>query len=439
MGEEEVNGRTHSGHVGRGSETNAMPFPRYRRFGHHLRSAVVLVWLLTFIVAACGTTKTPSGAATPFPLNIAVATPTATLPPLPTKSDQRVCDAGACLALNDWADAIDHAINHDAVGYSYLILSHGQPLVSRSFGFARTSADAPATAFTVDAAINVASVSKTLMAVAALALLGQHHIAVDAPMSPYLPKSWALGPNINTITFRQLLDHTSGIRSTNDLATTYDDLRGLMAQGIHLSDKVYHYQNHNFALFRILIPDVLGFSDAGVANPGHATALRFLSYIQSFYGHYFSLTCTPGADPPLAYPFPDAGTSGFNWGDWLDNCGAAGFQLSVRQLGTFLARYTDGAFLSDAQMLAMDRGFMGWDYFESETIHGRCYAKNGFLYWHRLGQVDDVTTLLVTCPQTGLGFVAIANSRLGTATAATYGFPGSWDDIVGNAYAQSWR
>lgn len=73
---------------------------------------------------------------------------------------------------------------------------------------------------------------------------------VDAPMYPYLPKSWTLGPNIKTITFRELLTHTSGIRSQFDFATSYDDLRGLIAQGIKLSDKVYHYQNHmRFGVF----------------------------------------------------------------------------------------------------------------------------------------------------------------------------------------------
>ena len=396
----------------------------------------LVVGLLAMTMIACSELATPSASVS----GSAPVTPTFPLTTtLPAMSNAQVCASGACMALNDWAAGIDKAINHEAVGYNYLILDHGQVAISRSYGYARTAPDAPSVVFGPATALNDASVSKTVTAVAALTLLAQKHISVDAPMYPYLPKSWPLGPNITTITFRQLLNHTSGIRSTYDLATTYADLRGLMAQGIRLSDKTYHYQNHNFALFRVLIPDILGFDDTGMADPADATAQRFLSYLQTVYGKYFPVTCTPGTNPTLAYPFPDASVAGFAWGDYLENCGAVGVQLSTDQLAIFLAQLNRGAFLNADQLQAMYTGFLGWDYAFADTTYGECFTKNGFLYWNTRGHTFDLTTLLVSCPATGLGFVGIANSRLGGATTATYGFPGSWDDIVQGAYTAAWK
>src|SRR5712691_10634145 len=220
------------------------------------------VVLLGPLLSACGATNTP------------------------TNAPSQLCDNGACLAYADWAAGIDNAINRQAVGYTYLILEHGRVVASNSFGQAHTDADPPAVALSPDDRMNIASVSKTLTAVAALKLLAAKHVSVDTPISSFLPKSWTLGPDVQTITFRELLTHTSGIRSSQDLATDYDDLRTLIARGIKLGDKVYHYQNHNFALFRILIPYLNGFDDSGVTDIGTATSQHYLEYMNSVYGSY---------------------------------------------------------------------------------------------------------------------------------------------------------
>jgi len=188
----------------------------------------------------------------------------------PNKALSQLCDNHECLAYADWAAGIDRAINQQAVGYTYLILAHGRVVAKKTFGLARTDADPPVVALSAHDRMKIASVTKTLTAVAALKLLVAKHVSIDTPIYFYLPKSWTLGPNVKTITFRELLTHTSGIRSSHDLATGYDDLRTLIAEGINLSDKVYHYQNHNFALFRILIPYLNGFDDSGVTDIGMA-------------------------------------------------------------------------------------------------------------------------------------------------------------------------
>ena len=73
----------------------------------------------------------------------------------------------------------------------------------------------------------------------------------------YLPPDWILGPNINTITIRELLTHKAGIRDTNEVY--YSNLKMYIASGVSLSDKgVYVYNNSNFALLRMIIPILNG-------------------------------------------------------------------------------------------------------------------------------------------------------------------------------------
>jgi len=347
----------------------------------------------------------------------------------------QICDKGECLVYSDWAQKIDDAIHQQAVGFSYAILDRGQIVAENSFGLARTSTDGPAVAMTADLRMDIASVSKTLTTVAALKLLAAKQISLDSPIYPYLPQSWTFGPNVQTITFKELMTHTSGLRSNQDLATGYTDLQNLIAQGIKLSNKVYHYQNHNFALFRILIPYINGFDDSGVSDIGSATSQLYLQYMQGTYGSYFGVSFNPAEDPTpgiLSYPFPAGSTPGIDWGDLTQIGGGGGLQLSVHEMATFLDQLYADSILSSAQLSQMLNEMLGWDYVFNDTQHGSCIAKNG-----GLGNGSaTLSTLIVFCPDTGLGFVGLTNSSLGTNGD---GSPTSWDDIVPNAYSASWK
>jgi CubicO group peptidase (beta-lactamase class C family) len=112
--------------------------------------------------------------------------------------------------------------------------------------------DAPATPFTADARLEVASVSKTITAAATLKLLHDRGVSVDAGIAPYLPPEWAPGPNIAAVTSRDLLTHESGFR---DDALMYGELRGEVAQGVSASDQGdFFYLSSNDALLRVVIP-----------------------------------------------------------------------------------------------------------------------------------------------------------------------------------------
>jgi CubicO group peptidase (beta-lactamase class C family) len=395
------------------------------------------VLTLTLLLAAC----TPAAAHRKPPAPVLSPTHPVAAEPTATPDPAKVCDLLACLAYDDWAAGLAGRIDPQAVGYAYSIISHGRVVRQRVSGQARTAADGVLD-FTPDVQINIASLTKTLTAVAAVRLLAAKHIALDASMAPYLPRDWVLGPNIASITFRELMTHTSGLRGASDLATNYDDLRALIAGGVALADKTYRYQNQNFALFRVLLPALSGVDLAQAADPAGTASASYLSVLSDVYGKSFAVACRPGvngAPYALAYAFPADANPGTDWGDWTTTCGASGLYLSLNQLSAFLSQLTHGAYLSAGELRTMLTGHLGWDYTFADTSHGSCFVKNGFLYWDNDQYETDLSTLLVYCPQLDLGFAGIANSRLDGATAPAHGQPGSWDDLVQAAYNAAWH
>jgi CubicO group peptidase (beta-lactamase class C family) len=356
----------------------------------------------------------------------------------------RTCYNGNCLEYATWGQKIDSTINQQAVGYAYIIINNGLLEASNAYGKARTASDPPDTAMTLDLRSNAASVTKTMTAVAALKLLAAKNVSVTSSISSYLPKSWTLGQGVGAITFAELLTHTSGIRDTLTPDTSYANLKATMAQNIMPANKVYSYQNANFALFRIMIPYLNGFNDTGVQDLAAATDQRYLDYMNSVYAPDIKITCKPGVKPVLSYPYPPGSTHGTDWGDWTDLCGGGGLQLSVREMGMFIGRLMLGLYLpktsnnpKEVTLPMMVSNKYGWDY-NWPTTYGNCVVKNG-----DLGVVTPfvpiLSSLYVYCPDTGLAFVGLANSTLPVMPTHNYGYSGALDDIVYQSYIATWK
>jgi CubicO group peptidase (beta-lactamase class C family) len=283
-----------------------------------------------------------------------------------------------------------------------------------------------------------------MTAVAALKLLAAKNVSVTSSIAPYLPQSWQLGQGVSAITFQQLLTHTSCIRDTLKPDTSYVNLKATMAQNILPANKVYKYQNANFALFRILIPYLNGFNDTGVQDLAAATDQLYLAYMNSVYGPDIPISCKPGIKPALSYPYPAGATNGIDWGDWTDLCGGGGLQLSVHQMGVFMAHLMLGLYLpktsnnpNETTLSKMVSNRYGWDY-AWPTTFGTCVAKNGDLGGGS-PYVPILSSLFVYCPDTGLAFLGLANSTLPVMATHNYGFSGALDDIVFQAYTASWK
>ncbi|HVJ53347.1 MAG TPA: serine hydrolase domain-containing protein [Aliidongia sp.] len=313
-----------------------------------------------------------------------------------------VCDETRCVSIKAVYANIAARLNGKVVGYS---CSVGRSLTYQSFGHARTSANAPAQSFLSSTKIPVASVSKVVTALAAISVLGKHGVSLDAPIGSHLPNDWVLDPNVAAITFRQLLSHRSGIKDYGNVSQDYAALKKFFTQKvdptknssctgaavinppdpINPNNKSPCYSNYNFAIFRVLLPMIDGFTD----DPVHRAENMAAAYVKIAQTHVFEPVGAVGVDakPPtngpqatayaFSYKFP--GTSaGVDWKDDTLIVGAAGWYLAVEDIAKVLASLNknDGRILTPAQLQDMETTPLGWDTL-TDAAGYRWIEKNG--------------------------------------------------------------
>jgi CubicO group peptidase (beta-lactamase class C family) len=130
---------------------------------------------------------------------------------------------GPSFSVRRFADELRRRLDGNAVGWAFVINQNGQEAAADADGTAITPGDLDRDGdvigtrdFTPDTRINVASVSKTITAVAVLRLLGALGLGIETPIAPFLPDGWFQGRDVDRLRFRHLLTHFSGLRSTND-------------------------------------------------------------------------------------------------------------------------------------------------------------------------------------------------------------------------------
>lgn len=205
-----------------------------------------------------------------------------------------------------------------------------------AIGAARRDPDVRPRALTANDKITMASVSKTFTGVALQKLLFTKKISIDAKIGPFLPKDWKRTAAVDNVTFRQLLTHTSGLPCDG---ITDDQLKSCLATA-NPAPSPFAYRNENFALMRILIPQINGV----------ATTLGGTPYA-SLYRDYVNKTvfapaglplmhCKPTDTlPALSYKSATANKWDFSkvgpgeiWGDMSAVCGSQGWFLSAHQM-----------------------------------------------------------------------------------------------------------
>lgn len=249
------------------------------------------------------------------------------------KADQKL--------IEKFAAKFEEKLKNKSVGYQFYITAAGLTPIGRAGGSARRAPDPNPRPMTVDDRINIASVSKTITAAAVLKLLTEKSINVDTPVYTYLPEGWKLGANVKTITFRNLLQHSSGIRCTTDV--DYAGLKKCIADGVSLDNKrAIVYNNSNFGFFRLIIPALEGFK-SDVATDERLALAYSRQYMLYVVRNIFraagmgGIECKPAAkDPTLSYQFPEPKIAGTEFGDTSNVCGSQGWNMSSKQLATFM-------------------------------------------------------------------------------------------------------
>ena len=316
-----------------------------------------------------------------------------------------LCDATTCVSLGDVARSIHKQLACKVVGYSFF-LGRGATTRAEGVGLARTAANAPAVSFTPALRLQLASVSKVVTALGAIRVLQNKNIGLDTAIGTHFPSGWTVEPNTTAkITFRQLLSQTSGIKNYGNYSLTDANLQAFFAQAVPnpnaptpctpaqnpdsltsvtnpiVNNKAPCYSNLNFAIFRVLLPTIDGYT----GSDAQTRADRYVKLVQDNVFTPIGVS-NVGCKPPssgtyaFSYKFPGS-AAGTDWGDTSLWCGGAGWTLSANELGKMLMSLnsSDGKILSKAQFRDMETNpashAIGWD---SVTNGGyRWVEKNG--------------------------------------------------------------
>ncbi len=266
-------------------------------------------------------------------------------------------------SMDRFEQNLRNSFTNQSVGYAYALSQAGQVVRQDGVGQARTGADLPQTAQSQTKKMHVASVSKTMTAILMLRLLAERGLSVDTAIGLFLPADWARGQGVNSISFRQLLTHTSGFGQNAPGGSDYNKLRAMVGQSVP-SQGNFDYENANFGLMRVLMAVMLGADIPFLPlDRGAFTTAVFMNYATSTYDAVgVPYSCEPSASAPtLQYDFPDTGNPGYVEPSRSLQCGGFGVNISARNLARALAflRYTTDLMPASSYQ-QMKSGYLGF-------------------------------------------------------------------------------
>ncbi|MBN2344340.1 MAG: beta-lactamase family protein [Deltaproteobacteria bacterium] len=183
----------------------------------------------------------------------------------------------------------DQMRTHHVVGLSITVVNDQQIIYSHGFGHQNREENTVATEHTV---YRMGSISKVLTAVAVMQLVEQKRIALDAPVTRYLPQFCIQSrfQQPTNITVRQLLTHHSGLPT--DLMKGADSLTPVSLETLvtqlqkenlaQSPGRVFQYSNIGYALLGRIIEVVSGTSyseymQQHIFTPLHMNKSRFFA------------------------------------------------------------------------------------------------------------------------------------------------------------------
>jgi D-alanyl-D-alanine carboxypeptidase len=316
---------------------------------------------------------------------------------------------GKTFDIREFEAQIHAFMDDNVVGFSYAINFQKQLYIADGWGLKRTGDDFGPAWHDGYTRMNIASISKTLTAVAVLQLLEKNGLSINDPVGPWLPDEWEKGYGFDSpqsITFKDLLTHRSGLKQTLTAIEAFDPafkaldkvkwdgLEAMVAYGTmpwYQDDVDPQYSNVNFALFRVIIPALW---EASGESPGigdlnaEDAAAYYAAYLAENLFIPLGINQAACAEfwigsPVYFYNFYDQDRPGAEAGDWTLKCGSGGWYLSAYNLANVMAniRYND-AILSPAMRSLMDTHKLGWSYNWSQNgEHGLYLAHAGALYF----------------------------------------------------------
>nr|SPS05429.1 protein of unknown function [Candidatus Nitrotoga fabula] len=303
------------------------------------------------------------------------------------KPQPALTNNGKTFSIDDYAANLKAQLDSKTCKYGFMV-RYKSAMRAWAAGPKRTADNPPEQRFSVFHWFNPASVTKTITAVALLHVIHKKGLTIEEKIYKWLPKAWNIPDSFKTISVKELLHHTSGIRSG---VLTYDELKDMVEAGINLKDKkVPEYQNTNYALARIVVAYLNGHKSSN-ADQASATAQNFIKYCQA---NIFDPLGIPGVewkpdadDPTEFYPNPPGDSAGTSYGDWSLRPGSAGVHLSLAELSLFVAKLADtDVLLPQAIRTQMDNEGLGLG--KHGSGKGEYYSKGGYFPGRKNGGAE---------------------------------------------------
>jgi CubicO group peptidase (beta-lactamase class C family) len=256
-------------------------------------------------------------------------------------------------------------------GYAFAVLHKGEVVAEGAEGLAREAWQPaePNVKWTVEKPMGIASLSKTVTAVALLKLWEERDkkFSLDGPFWPHIraicPKA---SDGAKKVTIRQLLQHKSGFKKVGS-CNSPKDLEKLLEQPLeHKPGTNQAYDNNNYYAARLVLEQI-GKVDYTAYVKEHVLRPMGITGMETHFEAH---------EPTCGYGKPGSKRPGFpfNW-----NCarfaGPDGWYASIRDMSRFLVGLRDHKVLSVATTKMMDKDLLGWD------IAYPGWEKNGGWFW----------------------------------------------------------
>jgi CubicO group peptidase (beta-lactamase class C family) len=333
--------------------------------------------------------------------------------------------------IDEFARTLTGALQNRNFGYGFTIYENGDLKVSGAGGLrARVVDPGGEKLFGIDTRMHIASMSKTIAAIAFAQLAVQKGIRTTDRIGSYLPPSWPKGPNIDRITFSDLFNHRSGIIGLGNNCQNgayseniYAGLKQLITNGVKdINQGKYCYQNANIGLMRVLIPAMTGYVFTGnEATDDRETQQRYTAYVQTNVLEKAGITGAvptfPAGEPTYCYGHPySTGQTGWNPGNFANTLGAYGWYLTPREAGRLYAGILsspDESVLSTAAKDTLLRNNLGC--FRAITSLGNMPYHDGWWYLDSRAPYVGLRTIWMKLPDnvTVVVFVNALNSQTG--------------------------
>jgi CubicO group peptidase (beta-lactamase class C family) len=294
-------------------------------------------------------------------------------------------------------------------GLAVVAVRDGRVVYSKGFGATSADSKNPVTADTV---FRVGSMTKMLVATAAMSLADQGRLRLDAPVGNYV---YGLDAQVGQVTSHQLLSHMSGLRDEAFSFGPHDE----EALGRAISSwnrsmfftepgKVYSYSNPGYALMGRVIEVIRGAPFADVMDQMVLQPLGMKSStFRPTMAMTFPLAVGHNADGTVSRPMPDYVP---NW--------PAGFLFSTAgDFGRFVIAFLSDGKLDDRQIfpasvfsaLAQPRAQIPGRYGTQYGYGLYIEQDKGFPVLAHGGTIQGYTSAVVMAPSFKTGVVVMAN------------------------------